>query len=241
MDITSKFSNVQPLGLEALATAGLIKRAFEWQFEQRTPFNVDQQLLPLDRRRITKELNGLGASDLAIAALLDSVPELARRAEVVTSLFDGEYFTAHYQAFRYREGYPPGLHILLAKKGEEVENRSFRITVSSILLSMDGTFTDEMIGSLAAGFTTYDTWLVSHDPAVPQEVLSQHRRLLETGDDHHRRVFSAVAGDPPCPYQTTESFHLLHGCAVQLSVRVFYNPDTVILHGSSTDNVERLP
>lgn len=239
MDIKSKFNNQGALGTDAIHTGKLILKAFQMQFAEERPFTTDD-ILPIDRLRIGRELARFNGTESTVNALLAALPEAVRRADACASVFAPVDFQIMGEAFTYQDGYLPGLSLTLqGVEGSEVRSQ-FYITVTVLLLSMSGMFTDEMLSSLVAGFKSTTEYLVPIDLENGEEIIAKHAELLATADDNHMRHLVGLAGQPPRPYQGLESFFLIGGNPVQITTRFYYNPDKVEIHGKPADNVESL-
>lgn len=239
MDIKSKFNNQGALGTAAIHSGKLLVRAFQKQFAEERPFTVDD-ILPIDRLRIGRELARFNGTESTVDALLAAVPEVVRRADACASVFAPVDFQIMGEAFTYSEGYLPGLSLTLqGVEGSECRNQ-FYVTVTVLLLSMSGVFTDEMLEGLVAGFPAVTERLVSVDLENGEEIIAKHAELLATADDTLMRHLVGLAGQPPRPYQGLESFFLINGNPVQITTRFYYNPAKVEVWSSPTDNVEPL-
>lgn len=239
MDIESKFNNQGALGTDAIHSATLLLKAFQTQFAEERVFKTDD-ILPIDRLRIARELEAFGGTEDTVNALLTSLPEVVRRADACASVFAPVDFQAMGEAFTYKDGYLPGLSLTLqGVEGTECRNQ-FYITVTSLLLSMSGMFTEEMLSSLVAGLPQSTEYLVPVDLENGEEMIAKHAKLLATADDKLMRHLVGMAGQPPRPYQGLESFFLIGGNAVQITTRFYYNPDKVEIHSKAPDNVEPL-
>lgn len=239
MDIESKFNNQGALGTDAIHSAKLMLKAFQTQSAEERPFTVDD-ILPIDRLRIGRELARFNGTEGTVDALLAAVPEAVRRADACASVFAPADFQIMGEAFTYHDGFLPGLSLTL-QGVEGSESRSqFYITVTILLLSMSGAFTGEMLESLVAGFPTVTERLVSVDLENGEEIIAKHAELLATADDTLMRRLVGLAGQPPRPYQGLESFFLINGNPVQITTRFYYNPDKVEVWSTPTDNVEPL-
>lgn len=239
MDIESKFRNQGALGNDAIHSANLVLKAFQTQFAEDRPFSIDE-ILPLERLRIERELMRLGGTTGTVGALLTAIPELVRRADACGSVFSPVDFQAMGEAFQYHDGYQPGLSLTLqGVEGTECRSQ-FYITVTVLLLSMSGKFTDEMLTKLVEGLAQPTEMLVPRNLANGEEMIASHAKLLTTADDRLMRRLVGMAGQPPRPYQGLESFFLIDGHPVQITTRFYYNADKVEIHSKAPDNVEPL-
>lgn len=240
MDIESKYTNQDSLGISAIHTGKLLLRAYEVQFKEDRPISLADEVQQLERLRVIREMQGFGGTEETTNAILTVFPEVARRADACGSTFRPDSIQVASDVFRYNERYAPGVSLTLqSAPGGELRTKYY-VTITALVLSMQPSFTEEMLDKLVNGFEPTKGFLGPVDLSEEIDLIEKHAELLATADDKHMRLLTGLAGQPPRPYQGLESFFLVDGFPIQVTTRFYYNPELVAIYGKFKGELEYL-
>lgn len=237
MKIESKLRNLTALPTGTECWEKTMYRALSSLHNDGIIFNPDE-LDPFTRKRMIEEVSKAGGDENSANLLLAILPELSRRGDVAGTLFaESETFYYWSSVFAHKDGHPPGLSYSLEFPSDHPS--PFTVEVSAIILHDQHGFSEEMLAHLIET-SPKTVGRLNPGGTVTQETLDQHAAFLREADDPHQRFVVTYAGEPVRSYQAIETYHLIDGCLVQITVRIYYKAGTVGIVADGLDNVEPL-
>lgn len=237
MKIESKLCNLKALPTGTECWEKTMYHALSTCHNDGIIFNPDE-LDPFTRKRLIDEVSKAGGDENSASLLLAILPELSRRCDVAGTLFvESETFYYWSSVFAHQDEHPPGLSYSLEFPTDHPS--PFTVEVSAIILHHQHGFSEEMLAHLIET-SPKSVGRLSPGGAVTQEILDQHGAFLREANDPYQRFLIAYAGEPVRSYQAIETFHLIDGCLVQITVRIYYKAGTVTIVADGLDNVEPL-